>query len=199
MILKFYKKLNYLNLGFNLSFNLNKNKFWVSKYKKYIAFSNVTFSVMSGFYFFGNFKKFSKILNSFLKLKSLFIFVSLNKDMFTMTGVYKFIQKSIYTYFVYDWIFGAVSNYRRIFETYSLRQKSLIKNIPEIGVLLETKGWTHIIINELKARNAFSIGFINPVTVKHLDFPLPLTDKFESSFFLTNFFIKFINLKFLNV
>lgn len=199
MLIKFYKKLNYLSLGFNISFNLNKNKFWVSKYKKYISFSNVSFSVMGGSYFLGNFQKFSKILNYFLKVKSLFIFISLTKDMFTSTTVYKFMQKSIYTYFVYDWIFGLVSNHRRIFETSSLRQKSLIKNIPEIGVLLETKGWTRIIINELKARNSFSIGFINPITVKYLDFPLPLTDKFESGFFLTNFFIKYTKLKFLNV
>lgn len=199
MLLEQYKKFNFISLGFNLSGNFNKRKFWVSRFKKYIGFSSINFSVMSGYFFVNTFKKLSFFLNHFSKMNSLYLFVSLNKKVFWMSHVYKFLQKSIYSYFVYDWIFGAVSNHRRIFETYSLREQSLIKNMPEIGILIQTSCWTEIIISELKARNAFSIGFINPESVKMLDFPLPLTDNHESGFFIVNYFIKVLSLKQLNV
>ena len=95
---KFNTKL--ISLGFNLFFsvtNLNNNL-----YKKYssIVLSNCV--IFNDFYTIQNFLKLNNFFSNFFFNTSLFLFVSLSKNYFRVTRIYKFLQKKLYNYFIYD-------------------------------------------------------------------------------------------------
>ena len=189
-MLKNYIKFNtkLVSLGFNLFFsetNLNNNL-----YKKYssIVLSNCV--IFNDFYTIQNFFKLNNFFCRFFFNTSLFLFVSLSKNYFRVTRIYKFLQKKLYNYFVYDWIFGAVSNFKRIFKIYELRELKHFNRIPDISILIQTGGWTGIIINELKCRYVFCLGVVDPIFIKHLDYPIALPSSFESGFIIIDYFLR---------
>jgi len=162
-------------------------------YKKYISFSNQNVMQFNFYYTCKNFKIFTKYLKYFISNSCTFLFITVNKDIFYFSHLYKFLQKKINSYFVYDWIFGVISNYQLIYDTYERREQILIHKQPCIGILTQTKFWTKIIINELKTMNTFCMGVVDALQLKFVDFPILLPNFFESGFFVLNFFLRYLS------
>jgi hypothetical protein len=186
--LYFKYKSKIISLGFSLLFDHTNDVFYNKQYKKYICCFSEGGYLLTDFYYLSRvFKKLSRYLFKFIKKEALVLFISLNKDFFYMRRIYKTIQQRIYSYFIYDWIFGAVSNYKRIFKTYVGREQDVLNRYPDIAILMHTEQWTWEIIGELQARHVFCIGVTKPIYIKFMDYPLPLVSTFESGFLLIRY------------
>lgn len=160
-------------------------------YKKYIGFfdRNRASIGLNSFGYVKVLKKLNKYFDKYLSVDCLFIFVCLSKKLFGISDLYKYLQTKVNIYFVFDWIFGAVSNHKRAYMAYDMREKKTINMVPDIAVLLQVKGWAKIIITELRNNHVFCFGITKPEFYKFIDFPLSLPNSYESNYLITCFFL----------
>lgn len=157
---------------------------WDRIYKGYLRASTESVILIDQFSQGYNFKKFDQYLSHFTKSGALFLLVSLDRDYFFCNTVYKYLQEKIYSYFIYDWIFGALSNFKRIYTTYIERPElAHFPERPEVALILQTGEWTSEILNELNTRFVFTLGLSDLKHITYIDFPLPLMQSFEAAFF----------------
>lgn len=191
-MLTLYSKYNYFLLSTSLNRfcqELTKTKNWNARYKKYI--SPYFFKGLVGIDYLSSisfFKNLDLYLTFFFKTLTLFFFISISKCYSFMMVNFEYIQSKVYSYFVYDWIFGIMANFRRIFSTYDLRSHATYLVQPQVALLVQTDRWTYNILQDLRANFVFTFGVIDLTNVVNMDFPLPLADTLESSFFVLRYF-----------
>ena len=199
MLLDYFNKKKLINIGFRGSFNSINKDYWVLKFRKYISFCDSKSFSTDELYYTASMEMLIRFIKDFIEKFNLFLLVSLNRDSVTATSIFKSMQKNLYNYFVYDWIFGIVSNHKRIFKACGDREVVPIRKVPDIGIVLQAEDWTTDVIWEMKHRGVFTIGFINSESVHILDFPFPLSDNFESSFIIMDRIICETNIFFCNL
>lgn len=192
-MIKLYTQYNYFFLSLNLNLfcqEMIKTKNWNARYKKFIA--GYLFNGFIGIDYWASilfFKNLDIYLNFFFKTLTLFFFISISKCYSFMILNFEYLQSKVYSYFVYDWIFGIMANFRRIFITYDLRSHPTYLIQPQVALLLQTEQWAVNILQDLKINFVFTFGVVDLNNIVKLDFPLPLSDTMESSFFVLRYFI----------
>lgn len=100
------------------------------------------------------------------------------------------ILKSSYSYVIYDWSYGIISNFRSIFlNTHSLSSNTL----PTVAFLFNMDCQEHLVNVELKNRCVLSVGLVNYALSSLVDYPVYINSKSEVSIVFLKFFLKNIN------
>jgi hypothetical protein len=126
--------------------------------------------------------------------ENLFLFINVDKDggRFLTRFIYSIIKK-IKIYCSYDWGFGSLTNFNRIFYKYYLDDKEHFYHVPTIAIFLRILEKQHYIIPEAQRIGALSIGPSDYELSGSIDYPIPMNTSLDYNYFFLKFFILLLN------
>jgi hypothetical protein len=183
-----FKKLSLLGL-FRMKIS-GKNGF----YNLHLSYAQKRICSLSLGTMFGCIKKLYPLINLFLLKESLFLFINIDKnnDGF-LTKIFYSLVKKIRAYCIYDWGYGILTNYTRVYYEFFLEKKDkLLYKLPDIVFLLRILEKQHYIMTEVQNAGTLSLGLVDYENSLHMDYPIPSNTSLEYSYFFFRLLTKLI-------
>jgi hypothetical protein len=142
----------------------------------------------------GCIKKIYPLINFLLLKESLFLFINIDKnnDGF-LTKIFYSLVKKIRAYCIYDWGYGILTNYTRVYYEFFLEKKGeLLHKLPDIVFLLRILEKQHYIMTEVQNAGTLSLGLVDYENSLHIDYPIPSNTSSEYSYFFFRLLSKLI-------
>lgn len=186
-----FKKLSILGLFYNKSTSLIDNS---NYYNKYILYKESNISYLSMNFLIKNIQKLYNIIYLLLLKHNTFLFISLdNYDSSFLVKIAYSLIKKIKVYCIFDWGFGLLTNFSRVYYQLLLEQREYLYKIPEVIFFLRILEKPHYYKVEFQNVSSLSIGIIDYRNSGFLDYPIPSNDSLEYSYFFFRILIKILN------
>jgi hypothetical protein len=127
-------------------------------------------------------------------LISLFLFINIDKNIDGfLTKIFYSLVKKIRAYCIYDWGYGILTNYKRVYYEFFLEKKGrLLYRLPDIIFLLRILEKQHYIMTEVQNGGTLSLGLVDYENSLHMDYPIPSNTSSEYSYFFFRLLAKLI-------
>jgi len=168
-----------------------------SKNKK-LVFMNVLFLQNNLFYWY-DFKtillsiyQLIPLIKRWTSLKYIFTFIDFSNLCLSFLELTLDLLKTSYSYIIYDWSYGIISNFRAIrLKTFSYASTAL----PNIAFLLHMYKRENLVSIELKNRLVLTVGLVPHTLSSLVDYPLSMHTKPESTLIFLKLLLYNMNLE----
>jgi hypothetical protein len=127
------------------------------------------------------------LINSLYYNNNFFLFVNIEdglNDSKYMAKIFLILLGSIDIYCTYDWGYGSLTNFGRIFTHFYLEDKEHFPEIPSVTIFLKIFEKQHYIIPDTQRVGALSIGLVDYRSSGCIDYPVPGNTSVEYTYFL---------------
>jgi hypothetical protein len=188
---KYFKKLSILGIFKTFDQKINKNNLYYNYYLSY--YSDTIYSTSTVYLIKYIYKIYPLVSLLFLK-ENLFLFVNVDQGggRFLTKFIYSLIKK-IKIFCSYDWGFGSLTNFNRIFYKFFLGDTKHFYHVPTIVIFLRMLEKEHYIVPEAQRVGALSLGPSDYGISGCIDYPVPMNATLDYSYFFLKFFILSFN------